>query len=95
MEALLDGPEWVDLFEVFTRQLVTGTGAGLKVVATLAGFAWRDDDPSGEASMAWHAEAVGGSGRSAEAARTRLLAYNEDDVRATAAVRSWIRPLEP
>ena len=48
-----------------------------------------------EASMAWHAEAVGGSDRSAEAARTRLLAYNEDDVRATAAVRSWMRALEP
>lgn len=92
VEDLLAAPEWVDLYEVVARQVVTGTGAGLKVVATLAGFTWRDDDPSGEASMAWHAAAVGtGAGGEAEAARARLLAYNEDDVRATAAVRTWLR----
>jgi predicted RecB family nuclease len=92
VEALLVSPEWVDLFEVFSRQAITGTSAGLKVVATLAGFAWRDQDPNGEASMSWHAEAVGtGAGGAAEAARARLLAYNEDDVRATAAVRAWLR----
>lgn len=92
VEELLAGPQWVDLYEVFTRQVVTGTGAGLKVVATVAGFAWRDDDPNGEASMAWHAAAVGtGAGGAAETARARLLAYNEDDVRATAAVRTWLR----
>ncbi len=92
VEELLVGPEWVDLYEVFTRQVITGTGAGLKVVATLAGFRWRDDDPNGAASMAWHAAAVGtGTGGAAETARERLLAYNEDDVRATAAVRAWLR----
>jgi predicted RecB family nuclease len=92
VEELLAGPQWVDLYEVVARQVVTGTGAGLKVVATLAGFAWRDHDPSGEASMAWHADAVGlGAGGADPTARDRLLAYNEDDVRATAAVRSWLR----
>lgn len=88
VEAFLAGPEFVDLYEVFTRQLVTGTSAGLKVVATMAGFAWRDEDPNGAASMAWHAQAVEATGGEA---RARLLAYNEDDVRATAAVRAWMR----
>jgi predicted RecB family nuclease len=92
VEELLAGPQWVDLYEVVTRQVVTGTSAGLKVVATVAGFAWRDHDPSGEASMAWHAAAVGTeAGGAGQTARARLLAYNEDDVRATAAVRSWLR----
>lgn len=92
VEELLAGPQWVDLYEVFTRQVITGTGAGLKTVATLAGFTWRDHDPSGEASMAWHAAAVGdAAGGADETARARLLAYNEDDVRATAAVRAWLR----
>jgi predicted RecB family nuclease len=42
--------------------------------------------------MAWHAAAVGAeAGGAGQTARARLLAYNEDDVRATAAVRSWLR----
>lgn len=92
VEALLAAPELVDLYEVFTRQLVTGTGAGLKVVATQAGFRWRDADPNGADSMAWHADAVGHADPARRAdARLRLLAYNEDDVRATHAVRTWLR----
>lgn len=92
VEALLAGDQFVDLYEVFTSQLLTGGSAGLKVVAALAGFTWRDDDPSGADSMAWHAQAVGDPdpGRRTEA-RRRLLAYNEDDVRGTAAVRAWLR----
>ncbi len=92
VEELLAGPDWVDLYQVFTSQLVTGTSAGLKVVATAAGFRWRDADPNGADSMAWHDEAVGDHDPARrEAARARLLAYNEDDVRATVAVRHWMR----
>lgn len=95
---LLASRQWVDLLEVFRTQLITGRGNGLKVVAALAGFAWRDEDPNGQDSMAWHATAVGRPGDAsppaeAYAARARLLAYNEDDVRATAAVRTWMRAL--
>lgn len=94
VDALVAGPEWFDLHRVFTGQLVTGTGAGLKIVAGLAGFAWRDSDPSGADSMAWHLGAIDPTDRArAAAARARLLAYNEDDVRATAAVRHWLRSL--
>ncbi len=92
VEAFLASDQFVDLYEVFTTQLITGTSAGLKTVATNAGFAWRDSDPNGADSMAWHAEAVGAPDQAARSsARARLLAYNEDDVRATAVVRAWMR----
>ncbi len=92
VEGLLASADFVDLYRVFSEQLVTGTSAGLKTVAHTAGFAWRDADPSGAGSMAWHAEAVGAANPGVrDAARARLLAYNEDDVRATAAVRAWMR----
>ncbi|HEX2576404.1 MAG TPA: TM0106 family RecB-like putative nuclease [Aquihabitans sp.] len=92
VEQLLAAPEFVDLHEVFTRQLLSGSGAGLKVVAVAAGFQWRDADPSGADSMAWHARAVEPVDDPArDEARRRLLTYNEDDVRATAAVRTWLR----
>ena len=41
----------VDLHRVVTTQIQTAGPAGLKVIATAAGFAWRDDAPCGEASM--------------------------------------------
>lgn len=42
-------------------------------------------------SMLWHRMAGDGAGDETTAARRRLLDYNEDDVRATAAVRRWLR----
>lgn len=92
VDTFLAGPDLVDLLEVFRAQVITGQGNSLKTVAPLAGFAWRDEDPGGETSMLWHRQAVGAE-QAAEraAARQRLLDYNEDDVRATAAVRTWMR----
>ncbi|MCU1496062.1 MAG: hypothetical protein JWM47_15 [Acidimicrobiales bacterium] len=94
VEAFLSSDAFVDLWEVFTTQLVTGGSHGLKTVAALAGFSWRDADPDGALSMVWHAQATTAADPATrEAARARLLAYNEDDVRATAAVRRWLRDL--
>lgn len=91
VEALLVDESFVDLFAVFSRQVVTGHGNGLKAVAPHAGFHWRDDDPGGSESMIWHHDAVTGTDPAqARADQQRLLAYNEDDVRATAATRSWM-----
>lgn len=94
---LLDGPHWVDVFRLVERQFVGVHGLGLKKVAPVAGFHWRDEEPSGEASIAWHSQAVrsssraGGKGKAlVQQTRARLLAYNEDDVRATRAVRCWL-----
>jgi predicted RecB family nuclease len=86
VEELIVSERWVDMRSVFESQLITGDRVGLKVVADLAGFAWRDDDPGGAQSMVWYEQAVNGD----QEARERLLAYNEDDVRATKALRDWM-----
>jgi predicted RecB family nuclease len=65
-------------------------GHGLKVVASHgAGFAWRDEDPGGLQAQTWYEQAAAGDSE----AMARLLAYNEDDVRASFAVRQWLRRL--
>jgi predicted RecB family nuclease len=86
VDEFLGSPRWVDLYRVFDHQLITGDRIGLKVVAGLAGFSWRDDDPDGAQSMVWYEQAVTGD----EEARQRLLTYNEDDVRATRVLRDWM-----
>lgn len=84
---------FVDLFPIVREHLFAVNGLGLKEVASRgAGFAWRDVDPGGLNSQGWFAEAVGdGPADLREDARRRLLDYNEDDVRATAALRDWLR----
>ena len=87
---------FVDLFSYVRDNFVGVDGLGLKVVATRgAAFTWRDEEPGGLASQTWFSEAVGGAtAESREAARTRVLQYNEDDVRATLAVRKWLSGLD-
>lgn len=82
----LQSGRWVDKRKEFESQLVTGQSGGLKTVAALAGFAWRDEQSGGGNSMVWYQQAVAGDA----AAQERLLAYNEDDVRATKALRDWM-----
>lgn len=83
---------FVDLFQHVRESMVGVDGLGLKVVATRgAGFAWRDEEPNGLASQTWYETAVVSEDAGARsAARTRVLEYNEDDVRATYAVREWL-----
>ncbi|MGV8846030.1 TM0106 family RecB-like putative nuclease [Tessaracoccus sp.] len=83
---------FVDLFQHVRDSMVGVDGLGLKVVATRgAGFAWRDVEPNGLASQTWYETAVVSEDPGARtAARTRVLEYNEDDVRATYAVREWL-----
>ena len=87
---------FVDLFPTIRQNFFGTNGLGLKVVASAgAGFHWRDDDPGGLNSMRWFEEAVHAPNRDVrEQARTRVLEYNEDDVRATWHLRRWLRTLE-
>lgn len=82
--------EWIDLHELAKRQIQTDGPTGLKQLAAAAGFAWRDANPSGEASMLWYEEAVRAESEDALPSRERLLQYNEDDCRATKALREWL-----
>ncbi len=81
--------QWVDLHQLVREQIQTEGPRGLKALAGAAGFSWRDPTPSGEASMLWY-EVARGEGEDAAAARARLLAYNEDDCRATRVLREWL-----
>lgn len=84
---------FVDLFGLVRDQYFGVDGLGLKVVANEgAGFSWRDADPGGLNSQRWFDDAVHAETAEARAlARKRVLEYNEDDVRATEAVRAWLR----
>ncbi|WP_432559668.1 TM0106 family RecB-like putative nuclease [Granulicoccus sp. GXG6511] len=87
--------EFCDLFEVVRDHFFGVRGLGLKVVASVgAGFAWRDVDAGGLNSQAWFDEACHAAEPAVRAAaRERVLAYNEDDVRATHELRAWLRRL--
>ncbi|WP_026918529.1 TM0106 family RecB-like putative nuclease [Gordonia shandongensis] len=91
VDAFIASKEWVDIFEAVGATFICPRGKGLKRIAPVAGFAWRDDEAGGEASMEWYAAAVGLDGTPRdESQRARLLEYNEDDVRATKVLREWI-----
>jgi hypothetical protein len=82
--------EWFDLHDYAKRQIQTEGPLGLKQLARAAGFSWRDENPSGEASMQWYEIATGEDATTALASRARILEYNEDDCRATQALRDWL-----
>jgi predicted RecB family nuclease len=81
-------PQWIDLHDLAKTQIQTDGPLGLKVLARAAGFEWRDDNPGGEASMRWFEAAHGVD--DVDSWRRRILEYNEDDCRATQALRDWL-----
>ncbi len=86
--------EFVDLLEIVQTHFFGAAGLGLKQIAVTAGFGWRDADPGGLNSQRWFDDAVHATAAETRAAaRQRVLAYNEDDVRATAHLRAWLRAL--
>lgn len=92
----LIGDHFVDLYNYVRQNFVGVSGLGLKVVATKgAGFEWRDEDPGGLQSQSWFADACDHEDLAVrDAARQRVLNYNEDDVRATLAVRNWMQSFD-
>jgi len=80
----------VDLCDWTRDHLVSPNGHGLKVIAPLCGFNWRDDDPGGLQSEIWFEELQAGNADM----KDRLLEYNEDDVIAQLKVREYLRRLD-
>jgi predicted RecB family nuclease len=91
IEEFIGSDEWVDMLALVGAWFLCARGKGLKVVAPVAGFAWRDLEAGGENSMRWYRDAVGMDGSPVDLAqRRRLLDYNADDVAATLALREWM-----
>lgn len=91
VERFIGAPEWVDMFVLVDESFHCAHGKGLKAVAPVAGFAWRDAEAGGENSMRWYRDAVGMDGAPVDRTqRERLLAYNADDVAATQVLRKWM-----
>ncbi|TWS22038.1 TM0106 family RecB-like putative nuclease [Tsukamurella sputi] len=94
VEEFIASPEWVDMFDAVGDAFLSLEGRGLKKVAPVAGFHWRDAEAGGEASMLWYRVGVGIDPGFADADRAaqrqRILEYNEDDVKATAALRAFM-----
>ncbi len=92
VDAFLASVDWVDLLEVVRAQLITGRSMGLKETAPLAGFSWRTDDSGGTLAMVKYEQAIdeAADGAARATAQEWIFEYNEDDVRATAALRDWL-----
>jgi predicted RecB family nuclease len=81
IEALFAAPRAIDLyFDVVKPGSEWPTmDFSIKSIAKFCGFSWRDQDPSGAASIQWFDQWVKTRD---PALRQRLLEYNEDDCRA-------------
>ncbi|MFQ5995904.1 MAG: TM0106 family RecB-like putative nuclease [Acidiferrobacterales bacterium] len=60
---------------------------GIKQIARLVGFKWRDPDPSGANSIAWYNEYL--KDPSQQDILQRIISYNEDDCRAMIAIKEY------
>lgn len=87
---------FVDMFTLVKQHFFGTHGLGLKAVARSGpGFEWRDEEAGGLNSQSWFDEAVHGDDELVRSeATTRVLEYNEDDVRATHQLRYWLRNLD-
>jgi len=92
IEALFTPPRSIDLYcDVVMKATEWPTrNHSIKALAKSLGFAWRDTDPSGAASIEWYHRWVETGD---PAIRQRILDYNEDDCRATTVLLDGIRPL--
>lgn len=79
----------VDLMAVIRATVVFPlTFYSLKDIAAYVGFHWRSADASGANSVLWFEDWI----RNGEpAVLEKILAYNEDDVRATRVVKDWLQ----
>jgi len=65
---------------------------GIKQIAKLTGFSWRDVDPGGANSIAWYNDYLEAEDAAVRArVLRRILEYNEDDCRAMAHIVEWFR----
>ncbi len=81
---------FVDLHAFVKENYFGVEGIGLKKVAAALEFAWEDEDPGGMQSQTWLQIARDAADPEHVVMRERILAYNADDVAATAVLRDRI-----
>ena len=82
----------VDLYyDVVNKHMVWPTrNHSIKTLAQHLGFSWRDDHPSGAASIKWYQDMC----RTGDLTiRQRILDYNEDDCRAMKVLVDYLKKL--
>jgi len=81
----------VDLSPITTKAFAFPTyGQSLKDIAKFLGFQWRQEDVGALTSVILYFQYVA-SGGTNEAAKQRILDYNEDDCRATIFILDWLK----
>lgn len=88
---------FVDLYDYTRKISFPTTGYSIKLLAKEAGFDWTVTDPGGANSLLKYKMALDkfADQSDRDAAIEWLKSYNEDDVRATFAVRNYVRGLFP
>jgi len=81
---------FVDLHAFVKGNFLGVEGIGLKKVAAALGFTWGEEDPGGLQSQTWLQIAGDTADPEHSVMRQRMLAYNADDVKATAVLRDRI-----
>ena len=86
---------FVDLLRYSELVALPVTGYGIKKLAPLAGFKWQVSDPGGAESLLKYRDAIDDRRSPAEREESQewLRSYNIDDVKATFAVREYLRAL--
>jgi predicted RecB family nuclease len=69
IDAFCRSAQWVDLYAEVKKNFVVPGSLRLKLVAAVAGFTWRDPEPSGENSLAWYRLAIGDGAAGADGVR--------------------------
>ena len=91
IDAFCTTDAWVDLKKNVDSLIWPTDSLGLKKVAPLAGFSWRDEDAGGDNSILWYEIVVTTTDESQRREMSeKLLRYNEDDVLATKVLREWL-----
>lgn len=92
VESLFACPEMIDLYAIVKRHTEWPcNNFSIKTLAVYCGFKWRDESPSGAASIEWYRRWLETGD---PAIRTRIAEYNEDDCLATGFVVDAIRRME-
>ena len=87
---------FIDLLDYSRKVALKTTGYSIKQLAPLAGFAWSVDDAGGANSLLKYklATNLSASVEDQQNAIRWLIDYNRDDVKATFAVREYLRNLK-